>query len=94
MLFRKLSRDVDNALAEVQYALDVLLLDGVGLFTSAHGRYLGNPVLEPLMAELARRRVPVLVHPSVARRLEAQSQVRDLTKTLRDTAARCGLGSN
>ena len=52
MLFRKLSRDVDNALAEVQYALDVLLLDGVGLFASAHGRYLGNPVLEPLMAEL------------------------------------------
>jgi predicted TIM-barrel fold metal-dependent hydrolase len=58
--------DPDSALAEVAYALDELALDGVGLFTSAHGSYLGDPLLEPVLAELARRRVPVFVHPSVA----------------------------
>jgi predicted TIM-barrel fold metal-dependent hydrolase len=58
---------VDAALAEVDYALDVLRLDGIGLFTSAHGTYLGDSGLEPLMRELAARAVPVHVHPSVAR---------------------------
>jgi 6-methylsalicylate decarboxylase len=57
--------DADAALEEVAYALDMLGLDGVGLFTSAHGTYLGDAALEPLLAELAARRVPVFVHPSV-----------------------------
>jgi predicted TIM-barrel fold metal-dependent hydrolase len=57
--------DAENARAEAEYALDTLHLHGVGLFTSAHGRYLGDPHLEPLMAELAARKVPVFVHPNV-----------------------------
>ena len=35
--------DVDGALAEVAYALDVLKLDGVVLFSNARGIYLGDP---------------------------------------------------
>jgi 6-methylsalicylate decarboxylase len=58
--------DVDIALEEARYGLDVLNLDGIGLFTSAHGRYLGDPHYEPLIAELDVRQVPVFVHPSVA----------------------------
>jgi predicted TIM-barrel fold metal-dependent hydrolase len=57
--------DEANARAEAEYALDTLGLHGVGLFTSAHGRYLGDQKLEPLMAELAARKVPVFVHPNV-----------------------------
>lgn len=56
---------VDAALSEVAYGLDVLQLDGIGLFTSAFGVYLGDPSFEPLMEELAARKVPVFVHPSV-----------------------------
>lgn len=53
----------DEALAELAYALDELRLDGVALTSNGHGRYVGDPSLEPVLAELARRRVPVFVHP-------------------------------
>ncbi|MFJ2827846.1 amidohydrolase family protein [Streptomyces sp. NPDC087263] len=53
----------DEALAEVTYALDELGLDGVVLTSNVLGRYFGDPSLEPVLAELARREVPVFVHP-------------------------------
>lgn len=53
----------DAALAELGYALDELRLDGVVLTSSVLGRYLGDPSLEPVLADLARREVPVFVHP-------------------------------
>ena len=34
--------DVDGALAEISYALDVLHLDGIGLFSSVNDHYLGD----------------------------------------------------
>jgi predicted TIM-barrel fold metal-dependent hydrolase len=51
------------ALAELTYALDELRLDGVVLTSNVLGRYFGDPSLEPVLAELARRQVPVFVHP-------------------------------
>lgn len=54
----------DEALAEIEYALDVLGLDGVLLSSNAAGHYLGQPFYEPVLAEVARRRVPVFVHPA------------------------------
>jgi len=54
----------DQALAELSYALDELRLDGVVLTSNMAGHYLGDPVLEPVVAELARRQVPVFVHPT------------------------------
>jgi predicted TIM-barrel fold metal-dependent hydrolase len=56
--------DVDDALDEITYALDTLGLDGVGLLTNYGGRYLGDPALEPVLAELDRRAVPVFLHPA------------------------------
>ena len=55
--------DVDGALAEVAYALDVLGANGVGLFTNYAGAYLGDPSLAPLYAELDRRKAVAFVHP-------------------------------
>lgn len=54
---------LDEALAEIAYALDTLKLDGVMLSSSCDGRFLGDPVLDPLLAELDRRSAVALVHP-------------------------------
>jgi 6-methylsalicylate decarboxylase len=56
--------DVDGALAELAYALDDLRLDGVVLFSNAHGVYLGDSRLTPLFDELQRRAAVVFVHPN------------------------------
>lgn len=56
--------DVDAALGELSHALDVLTLDGVMLSSNVAGTYLGDPALEPLLAELDRRGAYVFVHPA------------------------------
>ncbi|MER5951877.1 amidohydrolase family protein [Streptomyces sp. NPDC001904] len=56
--------DVDGALEEAAYALDVLGADGVAVETNHHGRYLGDPAFAPLWAELDRRGAIVFVHPT------------------------------
>jgi predicted TIM-barrel fold metal-dependent hydrolase len=56
--------DIDGSLAELAYAFDVLGASGVILLANTHGRYLGDPADEPLLAELDRRTAVVLVHPS------------------------------
>ncbi|MCW2995514.1 MAG: amidohydrolase 2, partial [Conexibacter sp.] len=55
--------DVERALTELAYALDVLKLDGVMLLSNVLGTYLGDPALDPLMAELDRRATHVFIHP-------------------------------
>jgi predicted TIM-barrel fold metal-dependent hydrolase len=57
--------DVNAALAELDYALDVLHLDGIGLYTHYHGTYLGDPAFDRLFAVLAERHVTTFVHPVV-----------------------------
>ncbi|MET7457971.1 amidohydrolase family protein [Streptomyces sp. NPDC005574] len=54
----------ETMLAEIEYALDTLGLDGVMLSSNTRGHYLGAPFLEPVLAELNRRRTPVLIHPT------------------------------
>ncbi|MEU3985571.1 amidohydrolase family protein [Streptomyces sp. NPDC026672] len=56
--------DVDAALAEIDFALDVLGLDGIGLFTNHRGTYLGDPHFEPVLAALAERDALIHVHPA------------------------------
>ena len=55
--------DVDAAIEEAVYALDVLGADSIKLASNSRGQYLGDPALEPLMAELDRRGAIVNLHP-------------------------------
>lgn len=63
--FAALPGDSPNAmLDELEYALDTLRLDGVLLTSNVNGSYLGMDWYEPVLAELNRRQVPVLLHPT------------------------------
>lgn len=44
--------DVDGALRELEYGLNVLKLDGIVLFSNARRIYLGDARFRPLFAEL------------------------------------------
>ena len=56
--------DVAASIAELEYALDTLHLDGVVLLSAYDGIYLGDPRFEPLMEALNRREAFVFVHPA------------------------------
>jgi 6-methylsalicylate decarboxylase len=56
--------DVEDALEELAYALDVLELDGVALLSNVSGVYHGDPAWDPLWMELERRGAYVMLHPS------------------------------
>jgi 6-methylsalicylate decarboxylase len=58
--------DVGGALAELEYALDVLGLDGVALMTNAGGAYLGDSRFAAVFAELQRRGTVAFVHPTTS----------------------------
>lgn len=55
--------DVERAVQEAAYALDVLGADGVKLATNSYGQYLGDPELEPLMDFLNSREAVIITHP-------------------------------
>jgi predicted TIM-barrel fold metal-dependent hydrolase len=56
--------DVKGARTEIAYALDVLKLDGVGLFTNYGGKHLGDPEFDPVLAELNERAAVAFIHPT------------------------------
>jgi predicted TIM-barrel fold metal-dependent hydrolase len=58
--------DAQAAMAEVEYALDTLKLDGVMLLSNVRGLYLGDGTFAPLLAELDRREAIVFLHPNQA----------------------------
>jgi len=55
---------VREAIEELKYALDVLKLDGVCLFTNYDGVYLGDDTFEPIFRELNKRKAVVHIHPA------------------------------
>ncbi len=56
--------DVDSAIRELDYAMDVLRLDGVGLLTNIDNIYLGDTNFDKLFQELDARKAIVCIHPT------------------------------
>jgi 6-methylsalicylate decarboxylase len=54
--------DVEGSLKEIEYVYDTLKVDGIGIYSSTGDRWPGDPMFEPIMQELNRRKAPVLVH--------------------------------
>jgi predicted TIM-barrel fold metal-dependent hydrolase len=58
-------RNAADAIAEIDYALDVLKLEGVCLYANYDGVYLGDPSFDPILEALNAHAAVVYTHPTL-----------------------------
>jgi 6-methylsalicylate decarboxylase len=58
-------RDIKDAVAEIEHALDVLKFHGVSLFASYGEKFLGDAAFDPVLDALNRRKAVVFIHPTL-----------------------------
>lgn len=61
--------DPKHAVAEIDYALDVLKFDGVCLLTSYGDNYLGDAKFDPVLEALSARKAVAYTHPAYSARV-------------------------
>jgi len=57
--------DMREAIAEIDHSYDQLKLNGVCLFASYGGKFLGDPLFDPVLAPLNDRAAVVFIHPAL-----------------------------
>ncbi|MER6135489.1 amidohydrolase family protein [Streptomyces sp. NPDC001815] len=80
--------DVEGALEEIAFGFNELGADGVALLTHTQGVYMGDRRLDPVFAELDRRRAVVFLHPTspVCWEQSALGRPRPMIEYIFDTA--------
>jgi predicted TIM-barrel fold metal-dependent hydrolase len=57
--------DGGDAIAEIDHSYDQLKFSGVCLFASYGGKFLGDPIFDPVLATLNERDAVVFIHPAL-----------------------------
>ena len=58
--------NADASLREIEYSLDTLKADGIGMLTDYGDKWFGDPYFAPIFEELNRRKAVIYTHPTAA----------------------------